>query len=94
MLCNFKNLNIGHCECAEHMHQNVLLSVLQTLNIMLLSLILHMIPPQAEDALWPTNFLNKYIQYIQVESWVKVGNRVVEAKEISIQLKTKTTAAK
>ena len=27
-------------------------------------------PPQTQDALWPTNFRNKYVLHIQMESWV------------------------
>ena len=93
--CNSKKLTSYHCACARDLHGNMMF-VIRTLNSMYLSLCLDMFPHPNLDPRCPlVNEMSPHIYTIYVSGILGLGgNRVVDAKEDNIQLKTLTSGGK
>ena len=99
MPCSSKNLTSYHCACARDLH-GIVMCVIRTLNSMYLSLFLDMFPPprlKMSFGQWNvTTYIHKICKWhlgSGGEGW-GVENRVINAKEDNIQLKTLTSGGK
>ena len=96
MPCNSKNLTSYHCACTRDLHGNVMY-LIRMFNFMYLSLFLDMFPPL--DPRCPlVNKMSPHIYTTYISGIFSLGggggNRVVDAKEDNIQLKTLTSGGK
>ena len=92
MSCNSEHLTSYYCACARDLHGNVMF-VIRTLNSVYLSLFLDTPPPNPRCPLIKEMSPHIYTTYVSGTLGLG-GNRIVDAKKDTMQLKTLTSGGK